>query len=314
MERNITAPGEMRGLAMRKAAARTKVHRSAKMRGHLGGLVLAAGAVDRSSPVEADLLQYRVAASARLPAAPVNAQFVHEIARPPIASDEVPERRAAALDRALQSRLDRIGKRRQPWPGQAARRDPRPDARDEKRLVGVDVANAHHHAGVHEERLDGDSAAPGAHGEMAAVEVVGQGLDAEVAQQPVVIDRERLPVQAAEAARIGQAHGTGIVELEVDVIVLGWRRTGRHHRQVSGHAEVDDQSAGVEMHQEILGASFDGIYALISDRIREPDRPAQRGVADNDPAQLTPAQNGFEAAPRGFDFREFGQACPRDPT
>ena len=147
-------------------------------------------------------------------------------------------------------------------------------------------------------------------GEVAAVEVGGERLGAQFAQQPVILKGHRLPVQAAEAARIGQADGTRVVEFEIDVVVLVRRTAGRHDREVSGHAEVNDQPTRVEMHQEILGAALHRVDPLVPDRVRELDGPAQRCVADDNAAQHPPAQHRFETAPRGFDFRKFGQVSP----
>ena len=83
----------------------------------------------------------------------VDLQLLSEIARFAVAVDEVPQRGPALFDGARQHLLDRDRK-----PPVALARDPSAgppgmDAAHEKRLVGVDVADADDHPAIHHEAL-----------------------------------------------------------------------------------------------------------------------------------------------------------------
>src|SRR5690606_39323222 len=94
----------------------------------------------------------------------------------------------------------------------------------EQVLGGVDVAHAHNDPLVHQERLHRRAAAAAARIQPVAVEVAGKRLGAQALQQ-LVHGAGRLPQQAAEAARIGEAQYPARVQADVDVVVRSEEHT-----------------------------------------------------------------------------------------
>src|SRR3954469_13409527 len=124
------------------------------------GSSLASGAVIRAAAGLDDPPHRPAAGEARLPLAVVDGERDLEIAAPPLAVREVVERRPPLGDRLPEHRHRRL---RQPVPAparDAGDRPPRMDPGAVERLRGVDVAHAHHHAGVHEEGLHRSPPAP----------------------------------------------------------------------------------------------------------------------------------------------------------
>ena len=93
------------------------------------------------------------------------------------------------------------------------------------------------------------------------------------------------------------------------MVVRFQRRRGIEHAQAAGHAEMQDQAAGVEIDDEVLGAPADIADALAGNRRGEPriDTPAQARLAEHERGDLPPAHCAAYSAARGLDFRKLGQ-------
>lgn len=144
------------------------------------------------------------------------------------AVDKVAQRAAAGNDGSGQHVADGAGQAQAVVPRQRIGRARRVDAGQEQRLVGVDIAHAHHHVVVHDHQLDGAAAPARGRVQRLAVEGVGQRFRPQRRQQRVRLGRAGLPQQRAEAARVAQAQAPSAVQQQVHVIVALRRRVVAH--------------------------------------------------------------------------------------
>ena len=238
--------------------------------------------------------------------AAVNHIGLLEVAGFAVAMHEITQRAAAGLDGAGQHFADFFG---QPAVFAVAHRVGGAggmDAGVKQRLVGVDIADAHHHMIVHQHQLDRAAAALSCSDQGVAVKTVGQRFRPQCLQQGVVLDGADMPQHRAETARIAVAQHIG-PQQQIDVIMSFRRGVGRQETQVAGHAQVDDQGAGIGAQQQVFGAAIDRTYRQAAQggvQLRR-YRPAQAGVADHGAAKLGVQQMGQNPAAGGFDFWQF---------
>ena len=88
------------------------------------------------------------------------------------------------------------------------------------------------------------------------------------------------------------------------MIVLEARGIGRHRAQVPRHPEVQEQRAGLEAQQQVLGTPPDALDAPAGELSRELARhgPAQSRFVDLQGDDAALAGVGRKAPPRGLDF------------
>src|SRR5690606_36602210 len=91
---------------------------------------------------------------AELPGPPINEEFLLEVTRFAIPTDEIPQRGAATLDSLGQDALDSLGQRYVARLGNRAGSASRVDAGGKQGFAGVNVADADHHGVIHDELLD----------------------------------------------------------------------------------------------------------------------------------------------------------------
>ncbi len=113
-----------------------------------------------------------------------------------------------------------------------------------------------------------------------------------------------LPEHGAEAARIGVAQGHARIQLDIHMLMLEYRSAHRHQPQVAGHAQMTDQGAATDIHQQILGPTADRGKGLVLDLDRQilGDRPAQARITHYQPDHLAALQVGRNATAGGFYF------------
>ena len=95
--------------------------------------------------------------------------------------------------------------------------------------------------------------------------------------------------------------------------MLGHRAANGHQAQIAGHAQMADQAATTDIHQQVLGPAADLAEGLVFNLDCQVlgDRPAQTAVAHNQPGDLAAFQMRSDAAAGGFYFWQFGHlaAC-----
>jgi len=277
---------------------------------------------------------------ARRVGAVIDVERLLEIAGAARLVDEIPQRRAALLQRRGQHRLDggretAIAIQRNPSGGAL-----RSDARPKQRLAGVDVADAHHDMAVHDECFDRRRAATGTLVQQPAIETLFQRLDAQRGDQGMQVGSVPGPEQAAETAWIVEAKAKAIRQSQIVVVVLAGRAGGLGNAQAPGHAEMQDQVAGVrtgmppffqltrvgreldarltalpgrrapQAYQDVLPAPTQCLNPAAFELIRQGDRnrPAQPPVAHDHPLDGFPLKMRTYAPQRGFDFGQFRHA------
>jgi len=135
---------------------------------------LAAGAVVAGALADGCLADGGGAMGAGCAGPPIDLEPLGEVAGTAVLSLEVAKGGAALFDGGAEDRLDLLGQTPVTREGDAAGRAPGMDAGGEQGLAGVDIADADHRAGVHDEILDRGAAALGAVMQPGAVEVVCQ--------------------------------------------------------------------------------------------------------------------------------------------
>ena len=173
----------------------------------------------------------------------------------------------------------------------------------EQRLGGVDVADADHHPGIHDDLLDGGIAALALCVQILGIECRRQRLRPEVGQQRVpcwVVG----PQYGAEAARIAQTQRGAVIEQPVDVVVQRGRLVGFGKTQAARHAQVHDLRGRPEIEQQVFAAPGESPENMT----RQPClqiaryRPAQAGVAHHNVLEDAAPQTWQQAQAGGFDF------------
>ena len=243
------------------------------------------------------------ASPARFSSAVIHQVLLLEIAGIPVSVQKIAQRAAARGERILQRFLHCLRQASASRPAQPTRRRQRMDAGPEQRLARIDVSDADDDRMVHQQLLDGD--APGARGtiQVVAVELTGKRLDAQVREQAMLLRITRLPQQASEPPRVAQAQQR-LPESQVHVVVdLRRFRTG-YDPQAAGHAQMNDQTAVVEVDQQVLGAPAHAAYAFAPQPGLETGRyrPSQPPVAHDQACERLPKQVRFYSAARYFDF------------
>ena len=116
-----------------------------------------------------------------------------------------------------------------------------------------------------------------------------------------------MPQHRTEAARIFHAQHLRAVRAgnhQVEVVVLFRFDAGRHHPQMAGHAQVDDQGAVLEMHEQVFAAPAGAQYGAAGQQLLEllGKRPAQAGAAQHHVLHGAAFEMGRDAAPGDFHF------------
>src|SRR5690606_35418542 len=155
---------------------------------------------------QANLAQTCPATLAELPTTTIDEQFLLEVARLAVAADEIAQGGASALDGLGENLPDRLGELQVACPGNGPGGTTRIDAGGEQRFASVDVADAHHHGVVHDERLDRHAAPARQAKQPVTIEIVAQRLRPQAGEQHM-IERIFAPEQRAEAAWVGVAQG-----------------------------------------------------------------------------------------------------------
>src|SRR5690606_19341475 len=189
------------------------------------------------------------------------------------------------------------------------------DAGSEQRFAGVDVADAHHHGVVHDERLD-RHAAPARQAEQSiAVELVTERLRPEAGEQRM-IERIGTPEQRPEAAWVGVAQGHARLQQDIDVLVLFRRKLAIHQPQAAGHAQMRDQRTRLRLDQQVLGAPLDRLDTLAGQAHVQVfrNRPAQAPLTHDHTADTLADEMRLDTAAGGFDFGKFRHGGIRGTT
>jgi hypothetical protein len=123
----------------------------------------------------------------------------------------------------------------------------------------------------------------------------------------------RLPEQAPEAPRVVEAQDAAfrapaVGEFQVDVVVRFHRRVARQDAQAAGHAQVEERAADFGVEQQVFRSPTNGIDPPTGEQGRyfRRNRPAQIRTTQHDVGDDAPFNMRCEAAPRGFDFGQFG--------
>ncbi len=178
-------------------------------------------------------------------------------------------------------------------------------------FVRVDVAHAAQNALIEQERLDAGAASAQFRGEFLFGGL--ERIEAEFAQHGfalAVLDDSH----ASEAANVGVAQLTAIVEREKDVSVRHHRRFRRANDKLTGHSQMNEQrGAGVigaprlEIQHEKFSVSADGDDATTGEALLEgggiiDEIRFAKANGENSPS----GERGSQAACNGFYFGEFG--------
>ena len=120
----------------------------------------------------------------------------------------------------------------------------------------------------------------------------------------------RMPEHGAEAARVMQAQHLGlraVVHDQVEVVVLFRFDPGRQHAQVAGHAEVNNQLAGIKADQQVFAAPAHLRDALADQGCGQVggEGPAQAFAPEHDLFDDAAFQMRCHTAPGHFYFGEF---------
>ena len=268
----------------------------------------------RRPPGEANALDRAAATGARLARSAVDAELVLVSALQAAPADVVADRRAARFDGSRQDAPDGgqypVGfGRRQRCPKPA-----RVDAGRTTRLVRIDIADTGEDGLVEKEglqrtagRLDGRTPLGGG-----GVPRFGAQFAAEEHGRAGLVG---IVGDAAEAAGIAEPQFVAVVERERQVRVVGSHGPGRGDRELTGHAEVDEQDAAiVEFDEQPLAPPRDGLNAT-ADHMCPPrfrPRPTQ-GLLPRPHGQDSPAnEERPQIAGDSLDFGEFGHGFSLD--
>ena len=120
----------------------------------------------------------------------------------------------------------------------------------------------------------------------------------------------RMPENRAKAARIVISKHT-VFERQIDMIMSARRPRLRQEPQAPRHAQMHDQRAMGQSHQQILAAPIDRFDKLPSQQVVQPwrHRPAQLRLPHESAEQSAADDTLMQASPHNFDFREFRHGC-----
>ena len=223
-----------------------------------------------------------------------------------MAVDKITQGRAALCDGVIEHFLYNFSQQCIFLSAYPARGTLRVNACHKQGLAGVDISDSDHYMTVHDELLDGNLATTRMLIQVVPGKVTAEGFNPEFADEFVLVWWPAGPVQAAEAARVGQAQDTRVVENEINVVMFPDGCCGTDDTQTSGHAEMQDGRAVIGAKQQVLGTPVDTFYGLSSEFLAESSRyrPAQIGVAYDNPCDLFAGDVRRNTAAGGFDFRQ----------
>ena len=205
------------------------------------------------------------------------------------------------------------------------------EAGPEKSLADVDVAEAGDDALVHEEGLEVGLPPQRAPGQIGAVEIVAQRLDAEAGEEGILGEialRDQRHVAEAAGVVVGDDGAAGHGEDQVVVLsviavlvdVLAERQVplaaAVGDGQPPGHAEVHGQHlVPIEMDQDVLGAPAEAQHAPAGQALGEALRQgeAQVGAPLLHPHERAPGEHGLQARAHRLDLGQLRHGCLRPP-
>ena len=256
-----------------------------------------------------DTLDRALAAFAGLGLPAINIQLNGKIASLLMGIREVPESRAANLNGFCQDTSDGGAEHICSGAAQAAGDAPGVNVCAKESFAGVDVAHSDDDTGVHDVLLDGALTAATGSVKTLFLESIGQGFRAQMGQQGVscqILFLNRL--QQAKAARIDVAQNTTVIEEELGMGVSGTIRGGGDD-EAPAHSEVAKKDAfPVGGNDQVLCTAVhpdQGAAAQQASHGAPVQGIAQFRCMECHPDQGSPAEERFQAAARGFDFREF---------
>jgi hypothetical protein len=166
--------------------------------------------------------------------------------------DEVAQAAAAGLDGVLQGLFDGGHQTFNTLAGDFSGGAAGVDAGAEEALRSVDVADADDAVAVHEGDFDGGFESARLVVQPLRGEGVVEGFDAEWGNQCVLFGIAFDPEQGTEAAWVAQAQyafARPVSERNVDMVVLLYGDIMAHDAQAAGHAEVQQDDAGIKLKQ-----------------------------------------------------------------
>ena len=269
--------------------------------------MLAPGAIKGRALSLPDFPDWHPAADAGLPCLSVDIQRLLEVARLTMAVDEVTQGGAALRNRVSQDFPDHLNQQGIFFSAYPACGAFRVNAGHKQGLASVYISDPDHDMTVHDELLDSNLAATRTLIQVVPGKVIAKGFMTEFANESVLLRWPAGPVQAAEAARVGQAQDTLLAEDKVNVVVFPDGCCGIDNTQTSGHAEMHDGRAASGAKQQVLGTPADTVDGLSREFLAEPCRyrPPQVGVAYDNPYHTFAGDVGCDAAAGGFDFGQF---------
>src|SRR5919109_635464 len=273
------------------------------------GLLLTRRAIVRGALPLGHRAHRRAAAPAGLLLALIDVEPLAEVTRCAVGAEIIAQRRAPRADRLAEHRAHSTHEPRRLGPRQALGLPHRPDSGAKQRLARVDVADADDEPAVHQQLLDGHAAPAGRAPEVLRVESRCEGLGRETGEQPVLERIAARVEETPEAARIVEAQREPGAEAQVEMVVSEARRARRHDAQVPRHPEMQQQRAGFQAQQQVLGAPPDAEDALSGHLARQVAGylPAQARLVHLERDDALPERVGPQAPARRFDFRQLGQ-------
>ncbi len=271
--------------------------------------VLAGCAVKCGAITLLDTLDRPLAVFAGLGLPAVNIQLDGKIASLTTGIGEVPKSRAAGLNGFFQDIPDAGMKEVCPAPTQAAGGAPGMNTRAKESFAGIDVADADDDPGVHDVLLDGAATASTGGVKALPVECIRQRFRAQMDKPRVCCQVLFLyRFQQAKAARVDVAQDTTVIEEELGMGVSGTIRGGGDDK-APAHSEVTKKDAfPVGGNDQVFCTAVYPDYGAATQQASH-GAPVQ-GIAqfrcmERHPDQGSPAEERFEAATGGFDFRKF---------
>ena len=205
--------------------------------------MLAAYAVEDGTCAQGGTPQRRPATRARLPLASVHLEFEAEVTRLPIGTAEVAQCGSTPLDGSSENLLEGDYETLAALARDPSRGAIRPHAREERRFVGVDVADSGHDSTIDEKVADGHTSAPGPRVEVGAMELLFEGLGTQIREQSMAMGVDASPQERSEAARVAKPQRLPAGDYDVHMVMFLRRLIGWYDAQTSGHAEVHDGRA-----------------------------------------------------------------------
>jgi hypothetical protein len=232
-----------------------------------------------------------------------------EITGPAIGADKIAQRTATFVYGGSQYSPDRL---RQPFISRES--DPVRgcvgiDAGFEQAFGRIDISDSDDDVSGEQHLLDGGRAVA----RLAIQEACGkfhfEGLDTELAQQCVAFNgaiAARMPKHCAEAARICKSHDHR-ADNEIEMVMLVRGGLDRQNAKVAGHAKVNNESAMLEVEQQIFSTSPGASNRLANQLLLKIKRkwPAEAFMSLHDTGYDAALDMRRNPTPRHFNFRQF---------